>query len=57
MDKIKLIHNKDKFLLEINNTPIYCVSGYKIEENEGNIAEFTLKMPIDIEKSSIDIEN
>lgn len=57
MDKIKLIHNKDKFLLEINDVPIHFVDFYKIEAGVKEVAQLTLKMSIDIDKSSIDIEN
>ena len=56
MNKVKLIHNKDKFLLEINNTPIE-VSSYKVENYGKEGTELTFKMPIDLEgSSSIDIE-
>lgn len=57
MDKLKLIHNKDNFILEINNTPIKYVTGYKIECKEKELIELTLKMSIDISNSSIDIDN
>lgn len=63
MDKVKLIHNKDKFLIEINNTQLHNVCGYKLEENitedKGIVAELTLKLHviIDEEVTSIDIEN
>lgn len=57
MDKLKLIHNKDKFLLEINDTPVNFVTGYKIESRVDGIMQLTLEMSIDMDKSSIDIEN
>lgn len=59
MDKLKLIHTKDKFVLELNDTPIHFVTGYKLEadvEKEG-ILDLTVKMSIDMEESSIDIDN
>ena len=56
MNKLKLIHSKDKFLLEINDTPIHFVNSYKIETGVEKITELTLKIAIDMEKSFIDIE-
>lgn len=57
MDKLKLIHSKDQFLLEINDTPLQSVSAYNIEATAGGTTELTFKMSIDIDVSSIDIEN
>lgn len=57
MNKLKLIHSKDKFLLEINDTPIHFIESYKIDAGVGEVTQLTLKMSIDINVSSIDIEN
>lgn len=57
MDKLKLIHNKENFKLEINDTPINFIKSYKIEADADGDIDLTLKMSIDIEKSSIDIDN
>lgn len=57
LDKLKLIHNKNEFLIEINDTPINFVTAYKIESVAQEKTELTLKISIDIEQSSIDIDN
>ena len=63
MDKVKLIHNKDKFLIKINDTQLHNVCSYKLEENiaedKGAVMELTVKLQvvIDEEGTSIDIEN
>ena len=57
MDRIKLIHSKDHFLLEINDTPLQSVSAYTVESTAGGATELTLKTSIDMDVSSIDIEN
>ena len=36
MDKVKLIHNKDKFLIKINDTQLHNVCSYKLEERDCN---------------------
>lgn len=56
MNKLKLIHNKDKFVLEINDNPIKYISYYKIETKSYDDIELTIKTSIDMKKSSIDIE-
>lgn len=33
MYKLKLIHNRDKFVLELNDTPIKFVSAYEIKSS------------------------
>ena len=59
MNKLKLIHTEDKFLLELNDTPMHFILGYKIEADveKSEVVDLTLKMSIDMEKSSIDIDN
>lgn len=59
MNKLKLVHNSDKFLLEINDNKINFVSEYEIKANaEDRISlGVTLNIPIDMLDSSIDIEN
>lgn len=57
MNKLKLIHDKENFKLEINDTLINFIKSYKIEADVDGGIDLTLKMSIDIEKSSIDINN
>ena len=63
MDIVKSNHNKDKFLIKINDTQLHNVCSYKLEENiaedKGIVMELTLKLQviIDEEGTSIDIEN
>ena len=57
MNKIKLIHNKEEFLLEINGVKIGFVKSYEIKSDIDKGTYLTVKMSIDIEQSSIDIDN
>ncbi len=59
MNKIKLIHNVDEFLLEINEKKIEMVEEYNIisKAKDKGICELNIKIPIDINNSSIDIKN
>lgn len=57
MDKLKLIHNRDKFVLELNDTPINFVSAYEIKSSADRGSELKLSISIDMDKSSIDIDN
>lgn len=59
MNEIILMHSKDKFNLSINNTEIKNVIEYKLSskaEDKG-INELIIKIPIDMNKSSIDINS